>query len=404
MADLLLLEPIGGLAGDMFLAAALDLGVDHAELVARLATLGLSGWRLEVSRVQVSGIAATHVEVRVDGAPGGERRLADLEAIVDQSGLSERARQAARGLFQRLARAEAKVHGCAVEQVHFHEVGAIDSIVDVCGAVVALELLGWPRAVAAPPERGSGFVRTAHGLLPVPPPAVLELLTGLPVRPGGPPGEAVTPTGAALLAGLFEIGPLPPHRPLQVGYGAGTVRWPDRPNLVRLTLGEAGIGAAAPGEQLVVLECNLDDSTGQMVAHAIEASLAAGALDAWAAPITMKKGRPGLTLGALCEPARRDQVARVLLTETSTLGVRFTAVERQALRRELVPVETRYGTVLVKVARLDGKVVNAQPEYDDCEARALECGVALKEVLAEAASAWRAAADGAPQLSGRSTA
>jgi len=309
-------------------------------------------------------------------------------------GLSARAGAAARDLFQRLARAEATVHGCAVEEVHFHEVGAVDSVVDVCGAVVALELLGWPRAVASPPELGSGLVKTAHGLLPVPPPAVLELLLGLPVRPGGPPGEAVTPTGAALLAGLFELGPLPPHRPVWVGYGAGTVRWPDRPNVVRLTVGEADPPAAGPSESLVVLECNLDDVSGQLVAHAIARALEAGALDAWAAPITMKKGRPGLTLGALCEPSRRDAVARVLLTETGTLGVRFTAMERQALQRELVPVETRYGTVLVKVARLDGKVVNAQPEYDDCEALALEHCVPVKEVLAEAAAAWRAAQPG----------
>jgi uncharacterized protein (DUF111 family) len=218
---------------------------------------------------------------------------------------------------------------------------------------------------------------------------VLELLTGLPVRPGGPAGEAVTPTGAVLLAGLFELGPLPPHRPVRVGYGAGRSRWADRPNVVRLTVGQADPPTAGPGESLLVLECNLDDATGQLVGHAIAAALEAGALDAWATPLTMKKGRPGLGLGALCEPSRRDAVARVLLTETSTLGVRATRVERQALARELVPVETRYGTVLVKVARLDGKVVNAQPEYDDCEARALEAGVPVKEVLAEAASAWR---------------
>ncbi len=236
---LLLLEPIGGLAGDMFLAAALDLGVDRADLEAQLATLALPGWRLDVRRIEVNAIAAIHVDVYVDGPPGPARRLADLTAIVESSGLSPRSRAAARDLFTRLARAEAKVHGCGVEEVHFHEVGAVDSIIDVCGAVVVMELLGWPRAVASPPELGSGFVKTAHGLLPVPPPAVLELLVGLPVRPGGPAGEAVTPTGAALLAGLFELGPLPAHRPGRIGYGAGTARWIDRPNLVRLTLGEA---------------------------------------------------------------------------------------------------------------------------------------------------------------------
>jgi uncharacterized protein (TIGR00299 family) protein len=390
MADLLLLEPIGGLAGDMFLAAALDLGVDRAALEAQLESLRLPGWRLEVTRVEVSGIAATHVDVRLEGARGGARRLADLIAVVDRSGLSPRARAGARDLFERLARAEARVHGVAVEAVHFHEVGAVDSILDVCGAVVALELLGWPRAVAAPPELGRGFVETAHGRLPVPPPAVLELLIGLPVRPGGPPGEAVTPTGAALLAGLFEVGPLPPHRPRRIGYGAGTARWPDRPNLVRLTLGDADPLPATPDEPLVGVECNLDDGSGQLAARAIEAALEAGALDAWAAPLTMKKGRPGLLLGALCDPARRDAVARVLLTETTTLGVRFTPVSRQVLERERCEVATRYGTVRVKLARLDGRVVNAQPEYDDCLARARELGIPVKEVLAEAASAWRA--------------
>jgi uncharacterized protein (TIGR00299 family) protein len=391
MSDLLLLEPIGGLAGDMFLAAALDLGIEQQALTAQLASLQLPGWRLEVSRVEVSGIAATHVDVRVEGAPPGARRLADLLAIVGRGGLSERAGAAARQIFERLARAEATVHGCAVEEVHFHEVGAVDSIIDVCGAVVAMELLGWPRALAAPPQLGSGFVKTAHGLLPVPPPAVLQLLLGLPVRPGGPLGEAVTPTGAALLAGLFEIGPLPPHRPMRIGYGAGTVRWPDRPNLVRVTIGESEPVPAAPDQPLVVVECNLDDGSGQLAARAIEAALEAGALDAWVAPLTMKKGRPGLLLGALCEPVRRDAVARLFLTETTTLGVRFTRVERQALQRELVEVDTCHGTVRIKLARLDGRVVNAQPEYDDCLARARERGVPVKEVLAEAASAWRAA-------------
>jgi pyridinium-3,5-bisthiocarboxylic acid mononucleotide nickel chelatase len=386
---LLLLEPIGGLAGDMFLAAALDLGVDRAALEAQLASLKLPGWHLEVSRVHVDGLAATHLDVVLEPAPSGARRLADLIAVVDRSGLSPRARATARDLFERLARAEARVHGCAVEEVHFHEVGAVDSIVDVCGAVVALELLGWPRALAAPPELGSGFVTAAHGRLPVPPPAVLELLMGLPIRPGGPPGEAVTPTGAALLAGLFEVGPLPPHRPRRVGYGAGTARWPDRPNVVRLTLGEVEPSLASD-ERLVVVECNLDDGSGQLAARAIEAAIEAGALDAWAAPLTMKKGRPGLLLGALCDQGRRDAVARIFLTETTTLGVRFTLVERKVLERELCAVETRYGTVHVKLARLDGQVVNAQPEYDDCLARARQQGVPVKEVLAEAASAWRA--------------
>jgi uncharacterized protein (DUF111 family) len=214
---LLVLEPIGGLAGDMFLAGALDLGVDRAALEAALATLGVPGWRLEVTRRSVSGIAATHVDVVVEGPQPGSRRLAEILALIERSGLTPRARATAAALFERIGRAEAKVHGTTLEEVHFHEVGAVDSIVDVCGAVVVLELLGWPRLLSSPPELGRGLVRTAHGPMPVPPPAVLELLAGKPVRPGGPPGEAVTPTGAAILAHLAEVGPLPPFVPLRTG-------------------------------------------------------------------------------------------------------------------------------------------------------------------------------------------
>ncbi|MCX5732219.1 MAG: LarC family nickel insertion protein, partial [Deltaproteobacteria bacterium] len=237
-------------------------------------------------------------------------------------------------------------------------------------------------------ELGQGFVATAHGRLPVPPPAVLEILKGIPVRPGGPPGEAVTPTGAALIAELALVADpasFPALVPERVGYGVGTVRWPDRPNVLRMTLGEE---VASGG--LWVLEANLDDCPGQLVAHAIEAALAAGALDAWAAPLTMKKGRPGLLLGALALRDRRDAVARVLLDETTTLGVRFHPVDRIELDRELVPVSTAYGQVRVKVARRGEATVGAHPEYDDCLARAREHGVPVKEVMAAAAAAFRA--------------
>ncbi|HEY6105811.1 MAG TPA: LarC family nickel insertion protein, partial [Anaeromyxobacteraceae bacterium] len=219
------------------------------------------------------------------------------------------------------------------------------------------------------------------------PPAVLEILKGTPVRLGGPPGEAVTPTGAALLAALCEVGDPPLLVPQRVGVGIGTARWPDRPNALRLTLGEAS-GAAGAG-RLWVLEANLDDCPGQLVARAIEAALQAGARDAWAAPLTMKKGRPGFLLGALADGDRREAVARALMTETTTLGVRFHPVERIELDRELVPVETAYGTVRVKVARDGGRVAGAQPEYEDCAQRAREKGVPVREVMAAALSAWR---------------
>ncbi len=387
MAKVLLLEPIGGIAGDMFLAAALDLGVPRAELERLLGTLPLGGFRLEVTAAEAGGLRGTHLDVAVEDPGPPERGLDQILEMVDRSGLSPRAREAARAVFERIGRAEAAVHGVDLKSVHFHEVGAVDSIVDVCGAAVALDLLGWPRAWALPPELGQGVVKTAHGTLPVPPPAVLEILKGTPVRLGGPPGEAVTPTGAALLAALCQVGDPPPVVPERVGVGVGTVRWPDRPNVLRLTLGEAA--GAAGSQRLWVLEANLDDCPGQLVARAIEAALAAGARDAWAAPLTMKKGRPGFLLGALCDGERREAVTRVLLAETTTLGVRFHPVERTELSRELVSVDTPYGAVRVKVARHGGRALGAQPEYEDCALRAREQGVPVREVMAAALAAWR---------------
>jgi uncharacterized protein (TIGR00299 family) protein len=387
MATLLVLEPIGGIAGDMFLAAALDLGVPRGELERLLATLPLGGFRLEVTAAEAGGLRGTHLRVVAEGPSPPERGLRQILEIVDQSGLSARAREAARAVFVRIGRAEATVHGLPLESVHFHEIGAVDSIVDVCGAAAALDLLGWPRLFATTPELGQGLVQTAHGRLPVPAPAVLEILKGTPVKLGGPPGEAVTPTGAALLAALCEVGDPPPIVPERVGYGIGTARWPDRPNVLRLTLGQAAAGAGE--RRLWVLESNLDDCPGQLVARAIEAALAAGALDAWAAPLTMKKGRPGFLVGALAEGHRRDAVARVILAETTSLGVRWHPVERTELAREMVSVETAYGPVRVKVARDGGRVAGAQPEYEDCAARAREKGVPVREVMAAALSAWR---------------
>jgi len=389
MADLLWLEPIGGAAGDMFLAAALDLGVPEADLLRLLATLRLPGWRLEVTRAEASGIQGAHVEVVLEGKQGHGRSHAGIAGLIRKSGLPLRAREAALALFDRIGRAEAKVHGVPLAEVHFHEVGAVDSIVDLCGAAAVMELLGWPRAVASPPELGHGLQRMHHGVVPVPPPAVLEILVGKAVRPGGPPGEAVTPTGAAILAELFELGVPGPLVPRRIGYGVGTTRWPDRPNVLRLTLADAA-GASFSGGEVFLLEANLDDATGQLVARAIEVALERGALDAWAAPVTMKKGRPGLVLSALAPAARRDEVARVLAAETTTLGVRWRAVERLELERSFVTVETAFGAVRVKVGRLGGEVLNAHPEWDDCLVRAREHGVPVKRVLDAALAAYRA--------------
>ncbi|MFL5302776.1 MAG: nickel pincer cofactor biosynthesis protein LarC [Anaeromyxobacteraceae bacterium] len=426
MPDLLFLEPVGGAAGDMFLAAALDLGVPRADLERALHTLSVP-FRLEVTRAEAGGVGGTHVEVVPEGPEPGHRHLADIVALIRKGGLPPRARDAALALFDRIGRAEAKVHGIPLDEVHFHEVGGLDSIVDVCGAAVVMDLLGWPRAVSLAPELGHGFQKTAHGRLPVPVPATLEILAGKPVRHGGPPGEAVTPTGAAILAVLFEIGAPPAFTPRRIGYGVGTSRWPDRPNVLRLTLGDevpttvrpstpASQGeASAHGEPpsvhpersreaaeskgegdalwrpgLFELSTNLDDCPGQLVARAIEVALAAGAVDAWVAPVTMKKGRPGLVLSALADLAHRDAVARAFLAETTTLGVRCAPVERVELAREHVTVETAYGPVRVKEGRLGGALLSAHPEYDDCVARAGERGATVKEVMAAALAAHRA--------------
>jgi uncharacterized protein (TIGR00299 family) protein len=386
MADLLWLEPVGGAAGDMFLAAALDMGVPREELERLLRSLDVPGWRLAPTTALVNGIRGTHLEVVVEGPEPHQRALSEILGIIRQSGLPPRAREKALALFERIGRAEARVHGIPLEQVHFHEVGAVDSIVDLCGAAAVMELLGWPRAIASPPELGHGFQKTQHGLLPVPPPAVLEILSGVPIRPGGPPGEAVTPTGAAILAVLFEVGTPPLFTPRRTGYGVGTSRWPDRPNLLRLTQGELPGEGARPA--LVLLEANLDDCPGQLVARAIEAALERGAVDAWAAPVTMKKGRPGLVLSALAPAERKDAVARALVEETTTLGVRFRPVERLELDREWVTVETAYGAVRVKLGRLHGELLNAHPEWDDCLVRAREHGVPVKRVLEAAAAAF----------------
>ncbi len=384
MAALLVLDPVGGVAGDMFLAAALDLGVPRAELERLLGALPLPAWHLAVAPAEAGGLRGTHVEVVAEGGGLPARRLPEILDLVRGSGLPGRAKEAALELFGRIGRAESKVHGVPLEAVHFHEVGELDSIVDVCGAAAVMEILGWPRAVASPPELGEGRQRTAHGVLPVPPPAVLEILAGVTIRPGGPPGEAVTPTGAAILAVLFEVGTPPPYAPARSGYGVGTSRWPDRPNVLRLTQGEAAEGTR---DGLVLLEANLDDCSGQLVARAIEAALEEGALDAWAAPVTMKKGRPGVVLGALAPGARRDAVARSMIRETTTLGVRCRTIERIEADRECVTVDTRFGTVRVKMGRLGGEVVNAQPEWEDCVVRAREHGVPVKRVLEAATQA-----------------
>jgi pyridinium-3,5-bisthiocarboxylic acid mononucleotide nickel chelatase len=394
---ILALEPIGGVAGDMLVAALLHLGAPRAALDEGIAALAkeskepdLRSLRIVAAPAEVNGIAALHVTVEIPDAvresEPHHRPYRRIRELLSAASIPPRAKALAQAAFQRLAEAEGRIHGVAPDDVELHEVGALDSIADVVGASLLVAALDPGRIVALPPPAGSGTVRSRHGPIPVPAPAVLEVLRGRALRTSGP-GERTTPTGAALLAAMTEpVESLPSMTIRRAGYGAGTKRWDDAPNLLRAVLGEESVQSR---ESLLILEANLDDLSPQFVAAALEATLAAGALDAWIAPVTMKKGRPGHLFGALVTEQTRAAVEAAIFRETSTLGIRATRAERTALARELVPVETEYGTIRVKVGRLDGTIVNAAPEFEDCRARAAERGVAVKEVAAAAIAAFR---------------
>ena len=389
---LLYLEPVGGIAGDMFLGAAVDLGVDPNALEVGLRTLGLDGWGFEVNRATRQEIAGIQLHVRVDPeAPHVHRPLSEILGRIERSALPGRAKEQARAVFELIGRAEARIHDVPLESVQFHEVGAVDSIVDVCGAALALELLGQPTVHAAPPPLGSGTVQTLHGPIPVPAPATLEILRDLPVRFEGV-GELTTPTGAALLRVLARPGPPPPLIVQKVGYGLGRRELADRPNVLRATLGTASPAATAEEASTGVWELavTLDDATPQLLGYLVERLIAEGALDAWVAPVTMKKGRPGHVLSALVEGERRERVVRQLLTESTTLGVRGWPVERTVLERASVEVQTPHGPVRIKLGRRGGETWNASPEYEDVRARAEAAGVPFKQVWAEALAAYAA--------------
>lgn len=382
----LALEPVGGVAGDMLIAALLHLGAPRAALDEGLRRLALPA-QVEVREVEVAGIRAFHVEVRAAAEDHAHRPYREVRALLDAAGLPPRAAALAQKTFALLAAAEGRIHGVPPEEVEFHEVGAVDAMVDVTGVALLVDALAPTRLVALPPPSGGGVVRSAHGLIPVPAPATIELLRGRPLRPSGP-GERTTPTGAALLAALTEpVDALPELSPERVGYGAGTKRWDDAPNLLRAVLGKEP--RAEKGEAAWVLEANLDDLSPQLAAVALQGALDAGALDAWIVPLTMKKGRPGHLLGALVTEAGRAAVEAVLFRETSTLGLRATRVERTVLAREIVEVQTAYGAIRVKIGRLAGRQLNAAPEFEDCRQAAGRHQVAVKEVLLAALTAFR---------------
>ncbi len=385
MRKILYLEPVGGIAGDMFLAAGIDLGVSPEAIAQALSGLRVPGWKLATSRAVRHAISGTHVDVELDAREAHPHRAyADIRQLIEAAPtLPPRAKERALAVFRAIGEAEAKVHGVSIDAIHFHEVGAVDSIVDICGAAVVLELLGDPEVHAAPPPLGSGTIRVAHGSMPIPVPATLELLRDVPVRFEGV-GELTTPTGAALLKVLAHIGHPPNFIVEKIGYGVGTKDFRDRPNVLRASLGRV---EAQQSEGLWVVEANLDDSTPQLLGHLIDKLLTVGALDAWVTPTVMKKSRPGHLLSAVAEGGKREAVVDTVLRESTTLGVRFHRVERHALARDWVEVETPWGKVRVKRGLRNGEVLNAHPEFEDCRQVAEASGVPLKQVMAAALAA-----------------
>ena len=382
---LLYVDCVAGVAGDMLLGALIDAGADADGVRAGLGGLAVDGLRLELSRTQRHGIAAARLEViaPVEDAP---RRWLQVRELIDTAGFPERARARAQETFRRLAEAEGAVHDVAPEDVHFHELGALDALADVCGVALALEDLGIERLVCSPLPAPRGFVDAAHGRLPLPAPATLELLKGAPLHGVDVSAELVTPTGAALVASLAEgYGPLPPMQLEAVGYGAGSGELAERPNLVRVLVGE-WLGDRADAV-VSLIETNLDDMAPELVPDAADAAFAAGALDVWTTPVQMKKGRPGLVISALARPEAERPVADAILRTTTALGLRIAHLERVELERDFEVVRVHGEPVRVKVGRLGGELLNLAPEHDDCMRVALGSGRTVKSVWAAALAA-----------------
>jgi pyridinium-3,5-bisthiocarboxylic acid mononucleotide nickel chelatase len=427
MAKILYFDCFAGASGDMVLGALLDAGLPLGELQAALGSLMIPGYRLSAGRVMRSGLAATkfrlhegedhetahahdhhhpgethaHAHAHDDAEPrphgteslphahGDHRSLADILSLIDGSALSETARRRAADLFRRLAEAEAAIHQMPVERVHLHEVGALDSIIDIVGSVFGLEWFGAGRIVASPLNVGGGMVRSAHGVFPVPAPATLRLLEGVPVYSSGVQMETVTPTGALLVTGhASSYGPLPSMRVVRIGYGAGDRDLPETPNVLRIVIGDEAAGEQ--GQRVTVLECEIDDMNPQIFGPVMDRLYAAGALEVFYTAVQMKKNRPGTLLTVVCPPNRREDLTAIVFRETTTIGLRYQDVARACLDREIVVVATEVGPVRFKIARRGADLMNVAPEFDDCARLAAERSLPVKQVQALAVEAyWR---------------
>ena len=379
-------DAFSGLSGDMTVGALLHLGVPLDALQEELRKLPLTGYHLHQTERMLSGIRATKFNVEVHD-PLHERSFRTISRMLQESSLLPQVKETALRIFTVLAEAEGRVHGVTPEAVHFHEVGAIDSIVDIVGVAFGLHFLGVEQIYVSPLPMGKGLVPSRHGILPVPGPATVELLKGIPVRLGDGEAEMVTPTGAAIVAALAKQSVLPVFVPSAVGYGAGERTFSDRPNLLRVVLGTSQENIHE--EQLTMLETNIDDLNPEMYDYVMERLFAAGARDVFLSTIQMKKNRPGILLQVLCDPTDRERLSTVIFTETSTIGLRSYTVARVALHRESKSVTTSYGVVRVKIAYGPDGRINAAPEYEDCKRLAQETNTPLKVVYEAAAFAAR---------------
>ncbi len=390
------LDTFSGISGDMTVGALLDAGMPIASVQDCVGRLALDGVAIWCDRVERSGIAATKFHVRVHGRHPDEphaqhhhhahRPYREIRELLAASTLAPAVRDRALAIFAALAAAEGRAHGVALDDVAFHEVGALDAVVDVVGAAAGFAHFGVDAIFHAPLPLGAGFVDTAHGRLPVPGPAVTELVRGRRVRPGDGTTELVTPTGAAIVAALARSDDAPEMTIDAVGYGAGDRVLADRPNVLRIAIGRAV--APAPGhDDVVVLETTIDDSSPQLFEHVIDRLLAAGAKDVFLVPVVMKKSRPAVMLRVLAAPADRDRLAAIVFVETSTIGLRYTTWSRFVLPRDETTVDTPWGRVRVKVATAPDGTRNVAPEYEDCRRVALDAGVPLKRVLQAAVAA-----------------
>jgi len=431
------LEPTSGIAGDMTVAALVDAGVPAGVVTKAIASMGVAGLKTRFERRQrgafvgkgfvvtypgmkavnvnvndhvnvnvnvhdhVNDHGGDHVHVHVNdhgndhdhgrGHGHEHRNYSDIRRLLRRASLDRDVRALASDIFGRIAEVEAALHGTSIDAVTFHEVGAFDSIADVVGAAAAIAWLAPASIGSAPPVVGTGHARTAHGRVMVPAPATAELLRGIPILTEGQ-GELTTPTGAAILAATVDaFGPPPPMRVRAIGYGAGTRELADRPNVLRVLVGEPlGRVEETPAGAVIIVEANIDDMSPELVAPLFEAVLAAGAVDVWSTPILMKKGRPAITVSAMAAPAAVAEVERAFFRCSTTIGVRRYPVERTVLARSLVEVETAYGPVRVKVGAAGGQVIGAQPEFEDCRRRAAAAGASVREVMSAAAAASRA--------------